>query len=326
MNNSRRVNSITYGALLTALLGVLLFLNRQMAGALDLYMFWIIPIPVIIYILKFGVSQSFVLGISMMLITFILATPATVFRVAGAVIAGIIYGYGMTKHWSGTKLIISVIIISLIMMVFSLFLFSSVFGYDLQEEVIWYRETMNQMIEQIGQGNSDALKSAMASMLSDKILLTIIIFSEILASILEGIMVHLLAYVMLRRLKMELPPMKPLGEITAPKWLKVAVFTALSAFVLATVTGVSQYDNLIILSLSLVYAVCMLYGYLLIVTYVSWKFPRKGSRAVAIMIAVMAAFFFPPLMYIVGLIDIYTDTRHRIIEELKKNGETNRKS
>ena len=47
MRNSR-VNSITYGALLSALLGVLLFVNRQLAGMLDTYMFWIVPLPVIV--------------------------------------------------------------------------------------------------------------------------------------------------------------------------------------------------------------------------------------------------------------------------------------
>ena len=76
MKNSR-VNSITYGAMMAALLGVLLFVNRQLAGALDLYLFWIIPIPVIIYCLKFGIKRSFVLGAAMLGVAFLVSTPVT---------------------------------------------------------------------------------------------------------------------------------------------------------------------------------------------------------------------------------------------------------
>ena len=326
MNNSRRVNSITYGALLTALLGVVLFLNRQLAGAFDLYLFWVLPLPVIIYILKFGVSQSFVLGISMLLMSFIIAAPTTVFYVAGSVIAGIVYGYGMKKHWSATALIVSVIVVSLIMMFFSVFVFAGVFGYNIQDEVIWYRKTMTEVFNQMGQGNNSQVQSALASLLTDNVLLTIIITSEVLASIMEGILVHLLSYAILKKLKMELPPMKPIAEITAPQWIKVFVFTVFSALLLSSITGVSQYNTIIILGLSLVFAICMFYGYLLIMVYLSWRIPGKKARSMAVMLVVMIAFILPPLMYMVGLLDIYTNIRQRIIEEIKKNGTSQRQN
>lgn len=326
MNNSKRVSSITYGALMTALLGVVLFFNRQLAGALDIYLFWIIPIPVIVYIMKFGVSRSFVLGASMMLISFILATPATLFYVAGSVIAGIVYGYGMTKQWTAMQLIMSVIVISLLMMTCTVFLFAGVFGYDLAAEMAFYRETMNMTIEKMGAGNNEAVKNALAMFLQDNVLLTFIIGAEVLASIMEGILVHLLAYIILKKLKMELPPMKPLGEIKAPRAVKLFVFTVVAATILASLTGVSQYNVIITLAMALVYAICMLYGYLLIVTFVSWRYKAKGTRTIMTLILTMTVFFFPPFMYGVGLLDIFTNTRQNIIEELKKNGEQDRKA
>ena len=66
--NKRRVNSITYGALISALLGAFLLVNRQLAGMFDAYMLWIIPIPVIIYCLKFDVKQGMVMGVAITII------------------------------------------------------------------------------------------------------------------------------------------------------------------------------------------------------------------------------------------------------------------
>ena len=70
----------------------------------------------------------------------------------------------------------------------------------------------------------------------------------------------------------------------------------------------------------LVFAICMFYGYLLIMVYLSWRIPGKKARSMAVMLVVMIAFILPPLMYMVGLLDIYTNIRQRIIEEIKKKG------
>ncbi len=323
MNNGKRVNSITYGALMTALLGVVLFFNRQTAGTFDLYLFWIIPLPVIVYVLKFGIRQSFVLATSMVLLSFIIASPVTVFYVVGSITVGLIYGYGMTKRWSSLKLIISVIIVSLVMSTLSLFVFANVFGYNITKEITWYRETFTSMVDRIASGN-ETLASMVVSLLQDRFILTLIIFSEVVTSIMEGILIHLLSFALLKKLKMETPPIKPISEITAPKWLKVFVFTSFAALFISSITAVSQYNDIIMLAMVIVYAICMLYGYLLVVTIVTLKYPNKATRTLVLSAIVIVMFFFPPLTYICGLVDIYTNTRQNIIREIAKNGISNR--
>lgn len=304
---------------MTALLGVLLFFNRQMAGAFDLYLFWLLPLPVIVYVLKFGISQSFVLAASMTLLSFIIASPITLFYVVGSIVAGLIYGYGMTRKWSSVRLIVSVVIVSLIMMILSVFVLANLFGYNIASEIVWYRETMMSVLSEMASGNSTVI-DAMSSLLKDNVLFTMIVFSNVLVSIMEGLLVHLLSYALLKKLRMETPPMKPLSEIVAPKWLKITVFTVLTALLLSRITGVSQYDDIIMIAVVIVYAICMLYGYLLIVTFVTWKSPKQSKRLLMLLLAVFVALLLPPVMYIVGLLDIYTNTRQNIVKEIRKNG------
>ncbi len=314
MKNSR-VNSITYGALLSALLGVLLFVNRQMAGVLDTFLFWIVPLPVIVYCLKFGVKQSIVMGVSMTLLAFIIATPATTFYVLASILAGIVYGYGVLKKRNAFQLILSVIIISLVVMFVTTFALAGIFGYDLSSDIEYVRELINMMLLSVpGSG------SVFEYMTSGRFIMIIIVLSSILTSVMEGILVHLLAFLVLKRLKMELPPMKPLSQIRAPMGIKLFCFTVLIASLFANVTGISQYDDIIIPLLMIVYTFCMFYGYLLVVTFLAVRYPDARKRALFIIPIVLIMMTMPFLTYALGLIDMFTQTRDRIIREITING------
>ena len=69
------VSSITYGALFTALVGVLVYINRLTANFIDVYFFWIIPIIVIVYRCKFDLRDTLMTCFAMLLLTVILAGP-----------------------------------------------------------------------------------------------------------------------------------------------------------------------------------------------------------------------------------------------------------
>ena len=58
MNNS--VRKITDGAMMVALIGLFLFINRQLAGLLDLYAAWLVPLPMVMYAVKYGWKSALV--------------------------------------------------------------------------------------------------------------------------------------------------------------------------------------------------------------------------------------------------------------------------
>ena len=317
MRNSR-VNSITYGALLSALLGVLLFVNRQLAGMLDTYMFWIVPLPVIVYCLKFGVKQSLVMGTSMVLLSFIIATPVTTFYVVGSVIAGIVYGDGVLKQRNTFQLILSVIVISLIVMFVSTFALAGVFGYDLSSDLAYMKELMVTMLGSLGE--SDAASELIKQLTSTRFLLSVLVIASVLTSVLEGILVHLLAFLVLKKLKMQLPPMVPLGEIKAPLVIKLFCFGVMVANLMAGITSVTQYNDIILPLLTIVYVFCMFYGYLLVVVFLAGRFPSPKSRALLVIPIIFTMLMMPVLTMVLGFLDMFTGIRDRIIREIKLNG------
>ena len=315
-----RVNSITYGALFCALVGVLVYINRLLANGLELYFFWIIPIPVIIYIVKFDVKQAIIMNVAMLLMTMIIAGPISTgsFYVLGSVIAGTVYGAGLIRQKSATYLIVSVVVVSLIMMFVSYFIFAGFFGYNLMAEMDFMQETMAVLIEKIARGDA-SVSSALLAMFDNNALLSIIIISSVLSSILEGFLVHSISYIVLRRLKMTIPPMKPVSEMYAPLWLKIVVLAGLIGNMLMNqFTNIAQYKNIIFPITVIAYIVCFMFGYILISTLFAIRVPDPKKRAGFAVIVLLLSLVLSVFVIGIGIFDIFTPFRKTLIEELKK--------
>lgn len=314
-----RVNSITYGALFCALVGVLVYINRLLANGLELYFFWIIPIVVIIYIVKFDVKQAIVMNVAMLLMTMIIAGPisTSAFYVLGSVIAGTVYGAGLIKQKSATFLISSVVVVSLIMMFISYFVFAKFFGYDLLAEMDFMKETMTVLIDRMAKGDA-GVASTLMSIFDNNALFSIIIISSVLSALLEGFLVHSIAFIVLRRLKMTIPPMKSVSELYAPLWLKLVVLVGLAGNILMNqFPAVGQYKNLIFPITVIAYIVCFMFGYILISTLIAIRVPDARKRASLAVIVLLLSLFLSVLVIGVGIFDIFTSFRKTLIEELK---------
>lgn len=315
MDNHRRVNSITYGAMMTALLGVLLFVNRQLAGAFDTFLFWIIPVLVIVYCGKFTTRRGLVLGAAMLAVTFIISTPATVFYVAGSLIAGLVYSLGMDKGWSSAGLAAAVFAVSLAMAVVTTFIAPAFFGYDLTEELAYYK----QFIQQAGQA-MNLSSSVIAALFTDHLILALYVLACVLTSVMEGILVHLLAFIVLRKLKMKTPPMTSLSHLKANVWVKSFVLVAFAAALLMNGTVLENYREIVTVAAVTAYVLCAFYGYLLTVVLLSWKVPDARKRALWVIPIVLLFLFVPPVPLILGLTDMFTNARERIAGEINHHG------
>ena len=314
-----RVNSITYGALFCALTGVLVYINRLLANGLELYFFWIIPIPVIIYIIKFDVKQAIVMNTAMVLMTMIIAGPisTSTFYVLGSVVAGTVYGAGLIKQKSAGYLITSVVVVSMVMMFISYFVFAKFFGYDLMAEMDFMKNTMATLVEKMAKGDA-SVYSTLMSIFDNNAIFSIIIISSVLSSLLEGFLVHSIAFLVLKRLKMVTPPMKSVSELYAPLWLKLIVIAGLAGNILMTqFPAVAQYKNIIFPITVIAYIVCFMFGYILISTLIAIRIPNNRTRASISVIVLLLALFLSAAVIGVGIFDIFTSFRKTLIEEMK---------
>lgn len=312
----KKLNSLTFGAMVCALVGALLLVNRLLAGVLDVYLFWIIPLPVIIYVLKFGVRDSAIMGIAMVLLSFIVATPVTVFYVAIAFLAGLVYGAGVLANHSALRLICSVILVSLVSMVITTFVAGGVFGYDIGEEIAWLNQVVTQYFASVQQAAASSGQTVTVPSLftSNNFLLTILVISLVLSSILEGILVHLLALLVLKKLKMPLPANKPISEIVCPTWLKVYVFACFVANITATITQITKYDEILMPLVIIACVIAEFFGYILFLTWLSVKVPDKRKRTPMVILMLVVFILFNPLLIVLGGIDIFTSVRKRLLE------------
>ena len=315
---NRKLNSITYGALICALVGALLLVNRQFGGFLDTYLFWIIPIPVIIYSLKFGTKQTLVMIVSMTLLSFVLGGMITTFYVFGACLAGVVYGDGLNRGKSATYLICSVIVISLIMMIISTYVFAAAFGYaSLAEDIEFFSQTFADVLSKRG---IDITNPTIAQILSKNMMATILIIASIITSVLEGILVHIVAFLVLKRLKMQLPPMKPLGTIYAPFWVKIIVFVGFFAFWISKLTSVSQYDNIVLPVLVVAECLSFAFGYIFIMTLASIRIGSNKKKSMGLTSILMILMVISPMIFVfAGVFDIFSPFRRRLVEEVTKN-------
>ena len=114
---NRNIKRLTEGAMMCGLIGVLLVVNRQFANAFDAYMMWIIPLPVIVYTVRYGTKNGFVVTFCATVISFMLSLPQTVFYVLASCLLGVVYGHGVRKEKSNAWLLTSSIIASTVIMI-----------------------------------------------------------------------------------------------------------------------------------------------------------------------------------------------------------------
>lgn len=310
----RKTNSITYGALICAMVGALLTVNRfLLMGELDLFLYWIIPLPVIVYCVKFGVKDTVVMGVAMVIVSFICAMPTTVVYVVASVIAGIIYGKGLLEGKSGTYLIVTLILVSLIVAVLTTFVFAAAFGYSLTDEIEYYKLFMSQYGEKIGMD--------FASFLTTKTLISIIVLSTILTSVMEGILVHIFAYLVMKKLRMPLPPMKSVGEIECPLWLKIYLFITLVAYYGTRILKITQYDEILVPVYTISMFVFAAFGYMTVVTYMSLLTAGNRKKGAINLLVGLSFFLLLRVYVIIGVIDLFTNNRVKLIREVKKQYE-----
>lgn len=248
-NHTRR---ITEGAMMVAIVGLLLFLNRQLAGMIEYAMYWILTFPILIYTAKYGRKAAVVPGLSMLLLSFMIAAPTTIFYLFSCVIIGIVYGGGIRSKWSNGTLLLMTGIFTLISYCITMLVFASLFGYNANDDIEFIKMIMN-IMNIDGEANS-------ASMIR-----SILIVSTAVVSILQTMCIHMLSNLLLQRLHIEVKRMKSILDIKVQKWWGYIIISIWVIFWCQNVIKLNEDLSSIILGLySITQLFCMAYGTLTI--------------------------------------------------------------
>lgn len=294
---------ITEGAMMVGMIGLILFLNRQSAGILESTFYWLLSLPILVYTARQGLRWGLITLAAMMLLSLMLSTPQTIFYLFSSLIIGLFYGAGVRKKWSNRILLGGTLLFTFFSYLITTFVLASLFGYNIGEElqgIVEFLELLN-INQIIPLGNLAMLAS-------------LVLFAAMV--VMQSLCVHLLAILILKRLKVETNTPKSYFDLRLPAWAAVlaAVLMIMSKGV--EYVRVDEWTATVILALSIAAMVVYL-AYGISVAMCFMHVMGKQKYMVLLVLAVMIPLCYPFLIGL-GFWDSFADIKTKL-----KRGEFN---
>ena len=299
-----------------AILGAVMLLDRQTAGAISGTVLYLFPLPMVFYASKYGWKDSLTVLAALFALLFMLGTPQSVFYVGFEAVIGTVYGAGIHAGTDNKRILIRTILMSVLLEITALFVFAAFFGYDITTEINEYKNIVSGLFQETGTELSGSVDL-------DGLLRNIFLISIVLTGVLEGLITHAVSRIMLKRMHMKMPPSTPLWNYYPPKWSGYLAIVGFAGFYLSLARPLSNelYQNLMqgagIISMFYL-AVFGFIGLLVIVPRV-WP----SLRILAAVIAIVLLFTGAPLLALFGFLYITTDLHERVLKGGKSDASEN---
>lgn len=304
-NNVRR---ITDGAVMAAIMGLLMVIDGQSGMLLDGLLFWIVPIPIIVYTVKYDISSGFMVSVAVSILAFILTLPHLAVLIAFSNLIGLAYGFGINKKLKSYQTLTLTFIVTLTYYVISMVIFAGFFGYDAVAE-------LNALIDLLSGFLASTLNSErnMVEILSVinpffRMLINFPLFLPATIALLQTVITNLISSIILKRLDLANIVVKPVFNIRITKKTGIVV---LIIFILTYVYNFSintSFDNVIMIVQFICELIFISMGAILAMTYIAVK-----RMPILSMIVALVTIGAPLIMLGLGLIDVFSDTRNKLI-------------
>ena len=295
MNSTKK---ITEGAMMAAIIGALLIFNRQTANFIDFAMFWIVPLPVVLYTTRYGVKNAMMLVVSVIVIAVIAGMPSALYYSVMGSILGICLGEAARQQkQQGTLLLISCVV-SIVSTFFGMFVFASILGYNLMDETTMTIAMITEVLEPLGM--MDQLESLI------NFVPILVMMSLVLTALLEGVLVYLLSYIVLRRMKIKTTPMKPISQIQLPKiWGYIFLLGYIGSILVLNSGLFIEYSNIYYFIEMISMLVLVANGYICVLTIMAYY--KKKSMVWLLVLGVFPPFSF--ILLLIGYLDSVKNLR-----------------
>ncbi|MGM9940798.1 MAG: DUF2232 domain-containing protein [Bulleidia sp.] len=302
---NQNVRKITDGAMMAAIVGAILAIDRQTAGMLESLLLFVFPLPMVFFSSKYGMKSGFVVLAAMIMLSFIISTPQTMFYVASESLIGLIYGAGIHDRKPTGRIVLITAVLSAVVTLFSTVIAAEFFGYDIVGELDLYMKAVSDVLAQTGQTLPVPDLKAF--------LFNILIVSTVVTGVLQGMITHMLSRIMLKRLRIYMEPIRPLIEYFPPKWSGYAGIAGVVMY------GASVYRPLENVWLNNVMQAVGVTGllYLAFFGYVALTFVLTYlghlSKGLSVVVSIMMMIMFSFPLAIFGFLYITTDVHAKVI-------------
>ena len=265
--------------MMIAIVGVFLLIDRQLGGALSSMLMFLLPLPMVFYSAKYGMKDSWVVLIAMVLLSFIVSTPASIFYVASESLVGMLYGSGTKAHMPMRRLVLLTMLAGIFINIIDLVVIGAMLGYGLAENV-------KDLMTMVDQFFATANVAVTATVDMTSFVTNIIFIGTALTGVLQGLVTHLLSRLLLKRLRFPVEMPKPLSSALLQNFSQ--------AF------GMCGYLYLVV------------YGCIAVILQVSLSRPK--AKVLAGILTFFLIFSFPMFLLILGFLYITTDFHKRMLE------------
>lgn len=299
-----QTRKLTEGAMMVALVGLMLFVNLQLGGMPEALMYWVLTFPILIYTAKYGIRNGLIAAFSTTLLSFMISSPTTIFYLFSCNVCGLFYGEGIRKKWKNGILYIGTAVFTFLSYLVTTIFFSSLFGYDPKDDIEMISYFLS--LFHFGQDLNMVKLTGM-----------IILLSTILLSAMQALCIHLFAHILLMRLKIETRKIKTIFEIHLPSYVGLMIFFI---WVLYFMRNVIKLNQEVLGALVFLYGIAkvlaIFYG-LISLCYALLLFKQKKF----VFFVILAAFvpYVQMVVAFMGVIDMFVDLKD-IFLEIRKRG------
>ncbi len=254
---NKNIHKMTEGAMYLAIGGALMLLDRLLPGLLDVYIPIAIALISILYTAKYDYQNGIILGVCNFFITFLFGNIYLILFNTLASICGIVYGSLCKRGYDKQILSLSAIIVFIIGEFIMTILILPIFGVsDMQE--------MNTMIQDLGASFNIAISDTMIKM----VYAAAIFFTGLI----EGLLVHLLAVIILPRLKVKVCTNASIEKFKLPPVVAYIAFIFFAIMLLIANMEISSDLVYIVMCFGMIgmlllcmqgYFFALLYGYII---------------------------------------------------------------
>lgn len=288
MNKTKK---LTQGAMMLAILGALILIDRMTAYWFTEFVVLIAPIIIIMYSAMQSLKDGMLLSIGVIIISFLLGNFQTVYLIyiPVGVVTGLTYSFALNRGLDKSTLLFVACITYVVGEILASYVIYPLLGFPIAQMIEQLRTALDQSSALSGFDYIGALGSAGLNV--DNMLVIIYLISTIIMGAMEGLLIHILSIFLLKRFKIKDLGRVNLWDLKPNRILAYISFLSLFSFFFKDkITNETVYYALFTIAI-LGIVVLIYYGYIFITLYGAIVL-RKNIGAIFVLIS----FIFPGLL------------------------------
>lgn len=292
MNKTKK---LTTGAMLLAIIGAAMIIDRQLSYAFTNFIVLLVPIVIATYSTMYKVSDGILLCVGLLVFTVLFGSLTTYIYMPISIIVGVAVAVAIEKGFDRRKINFVAIITYTIAEILVVYAIMPLLGVSVSSQINSYIEAFNQMVKYSGMETTiNSLIGNLSSLMA-----VMLVASTVLMGILEGFLTSLLTAFVLKRFNIKDIGLNSPLDIKMPVWLAYTLMILTCLYMFVSNGGIeNETIKYIVLALSAVASLILVYyGYFFVILYI-----RKMKMKINIFLVILAIILLLPLSYIILIV------------------------